>query len=90
MISNFNGFGMKLFKEGASRLTQGSFVSLVCHQLHWCSGVYQKLIKKACHLADNSWLTQLGFSMPEVCRKQAFQLFRVCVKSSERGLVKKV
>jgi hypothetical protein len=73
MISNLNGFGMKLFKEGASRLTQGSFVSLVCHQLHWCSGVYQKLIKKACQLADNSWLTQLGFSMPEVCRKQAFQ-----------------
>jgi hypothetical protein len=73
MIANLNGFGMKLFKEGDSRLTQGSFASVVRHQLHWCSGVYQKLDKKTCRLGDNSWLTQLGFSMPEVCRKQAFQ-----------------
>jgi hypothetical protein len=54
MVSNLNGFGMKLFKEGASRLTQGSFASVVRHQLHWCSGVYQKLVKKTCHLGDNS------------------------------------
>jgi hypothetical protein len=73
MISNLNGFGMKLFKEGASRLTQVSFASVARHQLHWCCGVYQKLVKKTCYLGDNSWLTQLGFSMPEVCRKQAFQ-----------------